>query len=279
MRAIVTRPAREAERWCRELAARGIAAVALPLIAIAPLQSPVARAALAAAWRRLSSYRALMFVSANAVDGFFKEKPADAQDWSSLSAIENVANGDRLPRCWAPGSGTARALVRAGVPPQAIDLPDAGAAQFDSEALWHKVQPQLARSAAGAPVLIVRGSDGDGDGDRALGSGRDWLARQLRQAGVPVQWLAAYRRRRPAFDAAQAALAAQAAVDGSVWLFGSAQAVRHLTEWLPAQDWARARAVATHPRIAEAARGAGFAVVCESRPTLDDVVASIESLA
>ncbi|MGE3348297.1 MAG: uroporphyrinogen-III synthase, partial [Ramlibacter sp.] len=41
----------------------------------------------------------------------------------------------------------------------------------------------------------------------------------------------------------------------------------------------RARAVATHPRIAQAAREAGFGVVCESRPALADVVASIESFA
>ncbi|MBS0316116.1 MAG: uroporphyrinogen-III synthase, partial [Proteobacteria bacterium] len=293
MRAIVTRPAREAERWCRDLARRGIEAVALPLIAIEPIASPAARAALAAAWQRLSSYRALMFVSANAVDGFFKAKPADASVWPSQFATKNRANHDSdhdlnhdpVPRCWAPGPGTARALVKAGVPREAIDLPDAGAAQFDSEALWQKVQPQLARGVAGAPVLIVRGSDGgddheaDGGAVSAAGTGRDWLARQLAQAGVPVQWLAVYRRSMPAFDAAQAALAAQAAADGSVWLFGSAQAVRHLTGWLPAQDWSRARAVATHPRIAQAARGAGFAVVCESRPALIDVVASIESLA
>jgi uroporphyrinogen-III synthase len=35
--------------------------------------------------------------------------------------------------------------------------------------------------------------------------------------------------------------------------------------------------VATHPRIAQAARDAGFGAVLEARPTLDDVVASIES--
>jgi uroporphyrinogen-III synthase len=47
---------------------------------------------------------------------------------------------------------------------------------------------------------------------------------------------------------------------------------------LPAQTWESARAVTTHPRIAKAARSAGFGVVWESRPTLDAVVASIESV-
>ena len=37
------------------------------------------------------------------------------------------------------------------------------------------------------------------------------------------------------------------------------------------------RALATHPRIAQAARDAGFSVVSESRPGMDDLVASIES--
>ena len=58
----------------------------------------------------------------------------------------------------------------------------------------------------------------------------------------------------------------------------SSLAAACMLQWLPAQDWGRARAVATHPRIAQAARQAGFAVVCESRPTLDEVVASIESV-
>jgi uroporphyrinogen-III synthase len=47
----------------------------------------------------------------------------------------------------------------------------------------------------------------------------------------------------------------------------------------PELSWHQARCVATHPRIAEAARAAGFAVVCESRPAMADLIASIESLA
>jgi uroporphyrinogen-III synthase len=36
--------------------------------------------------------------------------------------------------------------------------------------------------------------------------------------------------------------------------------------------------VATHPRIAQAARDAGFGVVCESRPTEEAIVAALESI-
>jgi uroporphyrinogen-III synthase len=73
-------------------------------------------------------------------------------------------------------------------------------------------------------------------------------------------------------------LARQAATDGSVWLFSSAQALANLRRLLPGQDWSGARAVATHPRIAAAVRNAGFGVVCESRPVLAELVASIESI-
>ena len=65
--------------------------------------------------------------------------------------------------------------------------------------------------------------------------------------------------------------------DGSVWLFSSAEGLDSLPR-LPTGDWSHARAIATHPRIAEAARAAGWGVVIESRPSVDDIVASIESL-
>ncbi len=48
---LITRPASEAARWVDDLRAAGVDAVALPLIAIAPLEDP---APLQAAWRRLS---------------------------------------------------------------------------------------------------------------------------------------------------------------------------------------------------------------------------------
>jgi uroporphyrinogen-III synthase len=63
----------------------------------------------------------------------------------------------------------------------------------------------------------------------------------------------------------------------SAWLFSSSQAIANLLTLEPRADWSGARAVATHPRIAESARSAGFGVVCESRPGLDAVIAALES--
>ena len=71
-RVIVTRPAREAAHWVEQLGARGIAAVALPLIAIGPCTDAAARRALHEARAGIAGYRAVMFVSGNAVAHFFE---------------------------------------------------------------------------------------------------------------------------------------------------------------------------------------------------------------
>ncbi|MCZ8294352.1 MAG: uroporphyrinogen-III synthase [Hylemonella sp.] len=255
MHVIVTRPQREAQDWVQALQQAGHQALALPLISIAP--APDA-AALQQAWRRLGGYLGLMFVSANAVDGFFAARPADAP-WPA--------------QAWATGPGTVNALLRAGVPASQITAPPADAAQFDSEALWQQV---ASRIHPGVRVLIVRGADAAQGSSQ--GAGRDWFARQVGDAGGTVDFVASYQRQRPLLDTNQRQLARAAAGDGSVWLFSSSEAVLNLQASLPQQDWGAARAVATHARIAQAARAAGFAMVRESRPALADVRASIESM-
>lgn len=253
MRVLVTRPASEARQWVDALRAHGFDAQELPLIDIAPVAEP---AAMQAAWQQLASYRAVMFVSVNAVRQFFQHQPASV-GWPGLT------------RAWAPGTGTRAALTQAKVEEEWIDAPAPDSAQFDSEALWQRVSAQVK---TGDRVLIVRGADAQG-----AGSGREWLADQLQAAGAQVASVAAYRRELPSFGAHQRAQAIKAAAGGCVWLFSSSQAVGHLQALLPQQDWAGAGAVATHPRIAQAARSAGFGVVCESRPALGAVVAALES--
>ena len=166
-----------------------------------------------------------------------------------------------------------------------IDSPSPDALQFDSESLWAEVSGQVS---AGTPVLIVRGDEAVGQAVAlvnrparagANGAGRDWLAQHVEQAGGSVDFLVVYRRQVPVFSQAQCERVRTASYDGSVWLFSSSQAVDNLTSNFPNLTWAQARAVATHPRIAQTARSHGFGVVCESRPTLSDVIASIESLA
>lgn len=252
MQVVVTRPAPEAQRWVEGLRARGIAAVALPLLDIGP---PADRRALRKAWQALDRYAAVMFVSANAVQGFFAEAPAG---WPAQG-----------PRAWAPGPATQEALCAAGVAASLVDAPAQDAPQFDSETLWAGVSGQLR---AGDRLLLVRGADAAG-----RSAGRDWLAQQLAAAGVQVDTVLAYSRRPPAWQAEQRALASQLAGDGALWLFSSSEAASHLRELAPEADWGRARALATHPRIAAAVRALGFGTVHQTRPGLEEVVASIES--
>ncbi|MDD5333077.1 MAG: uroporphyrinogen-III synthase [Rhodoferax sp.] len=261
-RVIVTRAQREAKRWASDLSAQGFEALALPLIAVGPVADT---AALKQAWRQLDNYLGVMFVSANAADYFFASKPPSAPDFSAQSGAST--------RAWATGPGTARALLRLGVAPQRIDAPAADAGQFDSEALWQLIGSQVR---PGQRVLIVRGADAEDGADSAQGSGRAWFAQRVAAAGAQPEFVVAYQRSAPEFSGTERELARQAASDGSVWLFSSAQALANLKAALPGQSWLRARALATHPRIASAAKIAGFGVVCESRPTLAEVVAALK---
>ena len=263
MRVIVTRPEREAQRWVTDLSARGFEALALPLIKLGPVDNP---AELIRVGQHIGVYVGVMFVSANAADHFFASNTSAAPWFSSQAAART--------RAWATGPGTAMALLRAGVRPERLDVPPAQAAQFDSEALWRIVGTQVQ---PGDRVLIVRGADEADSAPLSSGSGRDWFARQLAASGAQAEFVVAYRRSAPEFSPWQRELACQAAADGSVWLFSSAQAVRNLMNSLPGQSWLQARALATHPRIAEAVQSAGFGVVRESRPTFSDVLAALES--
>ncbi|MET4576368.1 uroporphyrinogen-III synthase [Ottowia thiooxydans] len=259
-RLIVTRPAKEGVRWVSDLQGRGLQACALPLICIEP---PLETEPLNQAIEKLASYAAVMFVSANAVSGFAH---ACMQSGHPCMAVLSPR-----ARAWSPGPGTTRALKESGWPDSSIDAPDSHALQFDSESLWEQVQHQ---ATPGQRVLIVRGADAKGQI-----AGRDWLAARLREAGVHVEEVAAYRRAPPVLDEAQRGLAESAVSDGSIWLFSSSEAISNLRLVLPGQNWAVARALATHERIAHSARQAGFGIVKQVRPTLDDVAASIESFA
>jgi uroporphyrinogen-III synthase len=264
MRVIVTRPGPQAGKWVKALRDAGLEALSLPLIEIAGPPDPQA---VVNRWHALSTFDALMFVSANAVEQFFALMPR-GMDVRTLK-----------PRCFVTGPGSVAALLKVGVLRSRVDAPDEASAQFDSEALWRAVQPQVQ---PGWRVLIVRGNsetDGSEEADPAKGVGRDWFAAQLRAHGAAAEFVVAYARRAPVLGAQALALVQLAAADGSVWLFSSSEAVNHLQSAAAGQSWSQARAVATHPRIASAARAAGFGLVRESRPAMADLVASIESLA
>jgi uroporphyrinogen-III synthase len=244
MRVLVTRPQPQADEWVQRLRGRGIAAFALPLIGVADLADPQP---LAEAWRGLVGDAApalCVFVSPNAVARFFAHRPA-GRPWPA--------------RVWAaaPGPGTAQALAAHGVPAAQLVQPAADSAQFDSESLWRQLQRHDWR---GRSAWIMRG-----DG------GRDTLADDLRAAGADVRFVQAYRRGPPAWGEAErtqlaAALAAPAA---HLWLLSSSEALGHLRTLAPGADWSASTALASHPRIAQAARALGFGRVDEVAPHFD----------
>ncbi len=247
----VTRPEREGDRWVQALRERGLDAHALPLIAIAPAPDI---AALGAARSALAGCVAAMFVSANAVEGFLA---GTTLAWPAGT------------RAWATGPGTAQALVAAGVPTAQVDAPAPDAARFDSEALWDQVGAGVR---PGDRVLIVRGGDA-----RGQAAGRDWLALRLQAAGAQVDTAVAYVRELPVWSDDQRARALASARGGAWWLFSSSEGVDNLQRLAAAPDWSAARALCTHPRIADAARAAGFGVVAAVRPGLDDIAAFLQS--
>lgn len=279
---IVTRPAQDALHWVQQLQQAGMAAEALPLIEIAPASAAADVQALQQAWQMLDRYAACMFVSGNAVAHFFKQNKAAAPEEQAQEAIKTIADcaSDRLPatlRFMAPGPGTVAALLAAGVPAGQIDAPALEASQFDSEALWQVVGQ---RDWQGRRVLIVRGQSLAADGEGAGSPGRDWLSRQWQAAGAQVDFVGVYQRRAPLLTEAQLRRAKAASADGSVWLFSSSEAVANLASQpdLSRLDWRRARAVATHPRIADSLRAAGWGVVVESRLALKDIKAVVRSI-
>ena len=304
---VVTRPEREAAAWVAGLLAEGVPAVALPLMAFGP---PADGRALAHAWQHMGGYQALMFVSPQAVHAFFDAQvqlscPSFCEQKSQFTLVLNelcatpngvggvggVQGADSAPvptglRCWAPGPGTANALRLRGVPEVCIDQPMAGATQFDSEALWPVVRGQLR---SGFRLLIVRGeTEGaaapgaspqqrqDQGQAQAQGHGRDWLARQCQAAGAEVLFCPAYQRQAPVWTPQQHALGHRLRAGAAVWLISSSESLLHLSRLMPGADWSASPALATHPRIAQAAQAMGFGQVLQSRPTLTDVALALQ---
>ena len=258
-RVILTRPSSDSQTWSQGLQAAGYEVLNWSLIDIAPTARQAQIQQALTDWQH---YQSVMFVSRNAVTHTFNTG-YPASGWGNT-------------RCWATGPGTGQALLQAGVPAHLIDAPSADSARFDTEALWQVVHAGLKTD---KPVLILRGSEADQLETSAQGVGRDWLMQQLLHTGVTVHTLAVYVRACPVWDPQQLARASRATSDGSVWVFSSSQAVEHLLKLLPGQDWSRAEVVATHERIGRAASTAGARRVRLCKPSLDALLASLESLA
>ncbi|SAL10033.1 fused uroporphyrinogen-III synthase HemD/membrane protein HemX [Caballeronia humi] len=245
---VVTRPIGQSAGLLALLDAAGFDTLEFPLIDIAPVDDD---APLRAALDELygpNKYALVVFVSPNAVDYAFGKFGAA---WPAEVPVGVV------------GPGSVAALARQGVaaPAHRVISPAADHAEprFDSEALYAAIEAQFGvNGLEGKRVLIVRG-----DG------GREWLAERLTEAGAIVEKVAAYRRIVPEPSMQKweriHALLASAPDQSHAWLLTSSEGVRNLDELarehLSRDETAqlkRAPLVTPHPRIAEAARQAGF---------------------
>ena len=256
---VVTRPQPDAAQWVQQLQSEGLNACALPMMTIGPSHSTAAMQSVQAALQQLPAYRVLMFVSGNAVRHFFAllrqqqlTAPAHAQYWS-------------------PGPGTSKALLSEGISPLSLIQPSPDAPQFDSESLWEQAQHHVH---PGDKVLIVRG----GDGHQALGHGRQWLTEQLQQLGVQVDFAPVYERQAPIPTPDFLQRIEDLRQQQALWLLSSTECMQHLVQSNKAWSWQSHTALATHPRIAQQARLAGFGHVIETLPTTQGIAASIKSL-
>lgn len=242
---IVTRPQPQAAQWVQALQQAGVDAVACPLIEIAPPDDPQA---LEQAQQDLPNAQAVMCVSAQ--------------------AVHYLLQGQQIPahtRFWAPGPGTAKALLAAGVSPSQIDSPPPTATEFDSESLWPVVASQVQ---LGVRLLWARGQSANGS------MGRDWLIRQCEAAGALVHSVVVYQRRAPQWTTAQQVQVSQWVEQDAWWLFSSSEALQHLQQGCPQQDWCGAHAMVTHPRIEETAQKMQFGEIIKVRPALADVISA-----
>ncbi len=289
-RIILTRPSGELTQWLEPMTQAGYFVEHWPLIDIVAPEQSETLALACAQWR---SWRAVFFVSPQAVLYFFKH------------AGNTLDLGQT--RYWATGAGTRQALLKHGIDQHLIDTPDLRSGVWDSEHLWQAVKDQIRPQDA---VLIVRGGEvsRSATGARSAhhpthslsveqedpqddpledkfegidtGVGREYLAEQIRALGAQVSWAVAYLRGAPQWSSEQLARSSAALADGSIWIFTSAQAVKNWQRLLGSNPgpWPLAKALATHERIAQALMVAGVGVVRQSRPSLPDLLGSLESM-
>ncbi len=241
---VITRPLVQARTWEAKLAERGVSTRVLPLMAIGTLGDI---SAVQSAWAGLAGCALVVFVSPNAAASFFAARGAGVE-WPADTLAGST------------GPGTCTALREAGLADHQVLGPAPEAPSFDSEALWATLKT---RDWRGKRVLIVRG-----DG------GRDWLATTLTEHGAKVDFVQAYARQVPSWDAAEQTILAECLnlPQRFVWWLSSSEAVGHLATLAPGADWRASRALASHPRIARSAVEAGFGEVKQANPTLDEVI-------
>lgn len=247
--AVITRPLAQAQPLAQRLTALGLPSVIFPLLEILPLADT---GALQAALQDIAEFALVMFVSPNAIDAALPFIPA----WPVQVAIAVVGEGSRL-RLAHHGLTQDNARIFCPAPGE----------RMDSESLMRCLDiPAL----QGRKVLVVRGE-----------TGRNFLSDMLRQAGVHVRQLPAYRRQAPAMTPDRQRMLQQLAHGQHDWLITSSEALRVLrqqAQTLPDPSsltrLLAQRLLVSHPRIGEVAAELDFRQV-ELTESGDDALIAV----
>jgi uroporphyrinogen-III synthase len=204
--------------------------------------------------QHLGQYDLVLFVSTAAVEAIHGSLEGN---WPAQTVIGAVGASTRLAAAALPGADEATIIAPAGED------------ESGSEGFW---RAWLAQGRAASRVLVLRADHG-----------RDWLIERFRAAGSHVDALAVYQRVTHTLtteDRGRVQHWIDSAIAPAV-VFSSSEAVKALEIALPhAGSWLRSGvALATHARIADALRGAGYSRVVTVRSADDDVVRTLESLA
>ena len=125
----------------------------------------------------------------------------------------------------------------------------------------------------GKKVLIIRAE-----------TGRELLADRLREAGITVDQVAAYRRGKPILDEQRRQELAELLALGCDWIITSSEALRNLKEDVEqvagSAGWQQIRQVTLivpHVRIAETAKNMGFQQAILTSSGDEALIAAIQS--
>jgi uroporphyrinogen-III synthase len=224
---VVTRPQQQNAYLVHALGEAGARAIVFPTIEILP---PVDPAALEAVIDRLEQFDIAVFVSPNAAR-------------EAMLAITARRAWPAGLKAATVGRGGERELARHGI--AGVIAPQ----RFDSEAL---LEMPAMRDAAGRRVLIFRGE-----------GGRELLGETLRARGAAVEYAACYRRAVPVAEPA-ALLAAWANGQVDAVTMTSSEGLRNFCTLVGAagRDFLKNTPLfVPHPRIGQAAREAGLAML------------------
>lgn len=230
--AVLTRPAGRNEALAQRLGAAGWQALCLPALSIEPLPPTVPPP-------MPHDFGLAMFVSGNAARLYLDQlapylRPAGWPAGCALAAV---------------GPATARVLRDSPLVGASASVlhPPAEADAHDSEALWHILSKRPLPSRA----LLVRGTQG-----------RDWLADRLAESGIDVTRHALYRRSPAVWpvDALQTLHGWARQGVPVTWLLTSGEGIAATADAIRIAGlqawWKDCRFVVTHPRLAQAVRGA-----------------------